>query len=157
VADGTGELASDLGSDVLEAVAETARWVLRAASLTLSRVEGRTVRCVINVGDLGPGEVRWPRGEVYSLDDFPESVRILLGLLPGRAITHVDDADSEPAEVALLRRLEKVTCLKVAIVVHGLTWGELWASRTAEQPPFGPRDVSAARDVAGVVAAGLTA
>lgn len=140
-----------------EAVAETARWVLRATSLTLSVREGEgRVRSLVNVGDLGPGEERWPNDESYSLAAFPESVRMLAGD-PGRHVTHVEDADGEPGEIELLRRLEKACCLKMPILVHGRVWGEMWATRTADQPRFTDDDVELARVVASMIASGLDA
>jgi hypothetical protein len=63
---------------IVEVVVETARAVLRAASLTLNRRESPdVVRSLINVGDLGPGEVRWPTDETYPLSRFPESGHFL--------------------------------------------------------------------------------
>lgn len=45
-------------ADLMEAVAEAARELLRADSLSVSRLEDdrRTLRTLINVGELGPGE-----------------------------------------------------------------------------------------------------
>ena len=60
--------------DVLELAAEEARVALGAASLSVSRyqAERNEIRTLINVGDLGPGEVRFPESETYPAGRYPE-------------------------------------------------------------------------------------
>ena len=60
--------------DVLEVVAEeTRRVVRRARRLSISRWEREhdRVRTLINVGELGPDEERFPVAETYDLADYP--------------------------------------------------------------------------------------
>ena len=47
---------------LLETAAEEALLALRAASVSIGRLEhgGRSLRTLINAGDLAPSEVRWP-------------------------------------------------------------------------------------------------
>jgi hypothetical protein len=52
-----------------EIIAEQSLVVLEAASFSISRWERQrgVLRTLINVGDPGPGEPRWPQDEVYPL------------------------------------------------------------------------------------------
>src|SRR5665647_1856433 len=54
--------------ELLEIAGEHVRAGLRCASVSLSRLEPgtTTLRTLINVGDLGPTEQRWPNDETYS-------------------------------------------------------------------------------------------
>lgn len=142
---------------LIEAVAETALELLSADSLSVSKLEpnGRVITTIINVGDLGPGEVRWPVDERYEIEDFPETLAFLLGQTMRRWATHVDDPGSEPAEVALLRSLDKASSLKTPISVGGRVWGELWAARGHATDPFDDGDYDLANVIAALVSAGL--
>lgn len=141
----------------VEAVAETARDLLGAASLSISSRDndGRALTTVVNVGSLGPGEVRWPSDERYELETYPRAVEAQRLGRHHVALTHVDDPAADPAEVALLRRLGKASCLNAPIVVDGLLWGELWASRRADQPPFDAFTSELSEVVVGLIAAGV--
>ena len=59
--------------DVLELAAERSLEALGGASLAISRLdtEAGVVRTLVNVGELGPGEERFPEDETYLMDDFP--------------------------------------------------------------------------------------
>ena len=59
---------------LLETAAEEALLALNAASVSVSRLEAGTgmIRTIINVGDLGPQEERWPQNEVYGLHEFSQ-------------------------------------------------------------------------------------
>jgi len=142
---------------LMEAVAETARELLGADSVSVSRLEDdrSTLRTLINVGSLGPGEQRWPVQETYQVADFPDSLAFLLNLPTCRVTTVVDDPDAEPAEVALLRSLGKLSSLKTPIILDGRVWGELWASRGPEASPFTDYDADLAQVIVGLVSAGL--
>lgn len=144
-------------ADLMEAVAEAARELLRADSLSVSRLEDdrRTLRTLINVGELGPGEQRWPVQETYRVADFPDSLGFLLDRPVRRVATAVDDPLAEPAEAALLHSLGKFSSLKTAIVLDGAVWGELWASRGSAAPPFSEYDADVAQVIVGLVSAGL--
>lgn len=141
----------------IEAVAETARDLLGAASLSISvrDDDGLALTTVVNVGDLGPDEVRWPSGERYHLATYPRAVEVQHLGRHHVALTHVDGPDADPAEVALLRRLGKAGGLNAPIVVEGQLWGELWASRRADQPPFDTFTSELSEVVVGLVAAGV--
>jgi diguanylate cyclase (GGDEF)-like protein len=144
-------------TELIEAVAETAREILAADSLSISEVdeERKVLRTLINVGRLGPGEQRWPLDETYRIDDFPDSLGFLVGRPVRRLTTVVDDPEAEPAEVQLLRSLDKRSSLQTSIVVEGRIWGELWAARGESMPVFDDQDGDIAEVIVGLVSAGL--
>lgn len=127
--------------DVLELVAEEALRATGAASLSVSRWdrERQALRTLINVGALGPGEVRYPDEEWYPLSEHPLAKRMLNQGQP--YFNAVDDPAAHPAEVALLRSLGKDSSIAVPIVVEGRTWGEVWATSAPGQPRFQATDV----------------
>ncbi len=123
-------------SRIVEIAAEEACGSLPAASVSISRLEpgGRTVRTLINVGELGPTEVRWPDDETYSMDEF-------VGLDAGLDrlvvwVASLDDPDVEAADRELLLQLGKATSVSAPIIVDGLVWGEMYATRNAGEPVF---------------------
>jgi diguanylate cyclase (GGDEF)-like protein len=142
---------------LIEAVAETAKALLTADSLSISKFDRDRgeLTTLINVGELGAGEQRWPTNEAYRVADFPDT----LGFLSGRPVRHlatsVDDAQAEPAEVRLLTSLGKRSSLKAAIVLDGHVWGELWGARAATRAPFDEADGALAEVIAALVSAGL--
>jgi len=141
----------------IEAVAETARDLLGAASLSISSrdEDGTALTTLVNVGQLGPGEVQWPTDERYDLASYPRTAEVLHAGRHRVVLSHVDDPTSDPAEVALLHSLDKAGCLNAPIVVDGLLWGELWASRRADQPRFDDYVSELSEVVVGLIAAGL--
>lgn len=150
----TGHLGPE---ELIEGVAEAAMGLLGADSLSISSVDpGRhTLTTMINVGDLGPGEQRWPTDERYAVSEFPDTLAFLDGRPVRRTSTSLDDEDAEPAEVMLLRSLGKHSSLKTPIVVDGVTWGELWCSRTAARPRFDAFDADLAEVVVGLISASV--
>lgn len=144
--------------ELLERTAEAARAAMGAASLSISRWEPdrSTMRTLINVGDLGPGEERWPAQELYGLDTHPSVDRLLRTAQP--YFNAVDDPTADARAVALLRSLEKESDIGVPIVVEGEVWGEVWATTAPGSPRFTGRDVrfleAIAGQLGGVVARG---
>ena len=126
--------------EALEVVAEQTLLVLGATSFSISRWERQTgaLRTLINVGELGPAEVRWPGDELYPLaeDDLVADL-----LRQGRPyIISIDDHAADSAAVAVLRSLGKECELAVPVMYDGATWGELWATGTRGRR-FGEQDV----------------
>lgn len=127
---------------LVELAAESARDGLGAASVSVSRLEPGTVdvHTIVNVGDLGPGEVRWPQGEVYTIPQFVD-----LDLASDELEvwgTSLGDPAGEPGELLLLRRLEKGSSVSAPIVVDGRLWGEFYATRHLGAPLFDDADRS---------------
>lgn len=140
--------------DVLELAAEEARRALGAASLSISRWERdeEALRTLINVGELGVDEQRFPEDERYGLADHPDVTALLRH---GESyVRTVDDPLPGPG-VDVLRRLDKESEAGVPIVLDTATWGELWASTSPGQPRLQPGDIEFMRAVADHVAAGL--
>jgi GAF domain-containing protein len=143
-------------NDALEVIAEQTRAALGAGSFSISRWERErgVLRTMINVGELGPGEERWPTDEEYSLADYRD-VTELLG--QGRPYaTTLDDDDIDPAVEALLRRLKKYSELAVPVMYQGAMWGELWATG-ADRRCFGPDDVRLLQAIAAQISVAIGA
>src|SRR4051794_19378566 len=141
--------------DVIETAAEEARRALGAGSLSISRFEddAQRLRTLINVGELGEDEERFPTDEVYSLDDFPRALHML-----SRGETHlsaVDDPATDRNERELLRSLGKGSAVAVPIVFAGGMWGELYATRVAGEERFTDRDVRFLRTISGQIGAAI--
>ena len=113
--------------DVLEIVAEETLRVVGAASVAICRWERENGlgRALINVGDLGPSEERYPVDEVYPLADFPLDVALLERGEP--YLSTFNDPDNYVSEREMLARRRKSSYLAVPIVFEGRTWGQLEA------------------------------
>jgi diguanylate cyclase (GGDEF)-like protein len=127
---------------MLEISAEQAREALRAASVSVSRLEpgGLTVRTIVNVGDLGPREVRWPEDETYEMAEF-----VGLDVRVQDLVTwtwDVDDPETPVTERDLLRDLGKGCSVSAPLVVDGRLWGEFYATRNNGEPGFDRNDIA---------------
>jgi diguanylate cyclase (GGDEF)-like protein len=124
--------------DVIELVAEEALAALQAASFSISRWERErgVLRTLINVGELGAAEQRFPNEEVHRLADYNGAGDLLLRGHPYRS-----DAD-------------RGSELGVPILYESATWGELWA-RGREGRRFHERDVRLLQAVAAQVASAI--
>ena len=116
---------------LLEIAAEEARLSLNAASVSVSRLEPgtMTVRTIINVGELGPTEERWPDNEVYAMEEFGNLGSSPRSCVPG-GVPRRPDERPRPSGL-LLRRLGKNCAIGSPIIVDGQLWGEFYATRTA--------------------------
>ncbi|MEP7035460.1 MAG: GGDEF domain-containing protein [Dermatophilaceae bacterium] len=117
-------------NELLEVAAEHGRVGLRCASVSLSRLEPgtTTLRTLINVGELGQTEQRWPDDETYNLQDFGDLRQLMFDPLTWRRIWTVrsDDPQASGAELALLTELGKQVATTAALVVDNALWGELY-------------------------------
>ncbi len=157
---GLVELSQVLGQphapdELLVACARAARAALGAATVSLSRWDRELglLRTLVNDGELAAWEEPLPGDETYALADFPH----LAGSYEQRRgwTAAVDDPELSATERAYLQGLGRHWALGVPVVLHGHTWGELFASRRADQPPFGDDDLRLGGLVAELVAAGL--
>jgi diguanylate cyclase (GGDEF)-like protein len=127
---------------LLEIAAEGARTAMGASSVSVSRLErgSLTVRTIVNVGELGPHEQRWPEDETYALDHFANLTLVVEDL----QIWSADLADPacDPSERRLLTQLGKGSSVGAPIVVDGRMWGELYATRALGEAPFGEDDLA---------------
>ncbi|TFV54746.1 diguanylate cyclase [Mycobacterium sp. PS03-16] len=140
--------------EALEVIAEQARTALNAASVSISRWErdGNHLRTLINVGDLGPDEERWPVDERYPV--IPDRHIAQLVERGSHYINTVDDPQAPPEALAILRRLGKDTELAVAIMHDDLMWGELWVSAVGPRR-FGADDVQLLQAIAALAAVAI--
>src|SRR5919202_1900975 len=137
--------------EVLELAAERALEALGGSSLAISRWEKESgvVRTLVNVGELGPGEERFPENEIYSEQDYPSVVSVIR---EGRSsLAAVDDPESDDAQRALLRRLGKESSLSVPMVFRGEPWGELWVTTAPGAPRLKPDDETFLRAIGDVL------
>jgi diguanylate cyclase (GGDEF)-like protein len=137
---------------LIELSAESARRALDAAALSISRWDRETgvLRTLVNVGLLGPGEMRFPEDETYSLGAWPA----MTALVEDRAsfVCAVDDGTPEAGQLALRA---KDSTLSVPVIVEGRVWGEVWAARAPGQPRYGRSDLPFAEALATQIAAGV--
>ncbi len=144
---------------VARAGSAAVRQALEAASLSLSvwERENGQVRVLLNDGELGAGEEPLPTDEVYALSRPELSAQLFEDGRAYLARVGADPADPEfdAGLVDLLQRIGKGSCLGVPIVLEGRVWGELFATRRADQPAFVAADLDYAVAVAAQVAAGV--
>src|SRR4051812_47607970 len=114
---------------LLETAAEEARVAIDASSVSVSRlVPGTlTVRTLLNVGELGPDEQRYPENETYEMQEFANLELVLSEMQTW--VADVRDPDLDLVERDLLEQLGKGSSLGAPIVVDGHLWGEFYATR----------------------------
>jgi diguanylate cyclase (GGDEF)-like protein len=134
--------------EVLELAAERALAAIGAASLSISRwdMDAGLVRTLVNVGELGPGEERFPEDETYSAEDYPS----ILGVMnEGRPyFATVDDEGADPAMRRLLQELGKESSCAVPMMLEGKPWGELEVMTAPGRPRVSDEDVDFLRAIA---------
>jgi diguanylate cyclase (GGDEF)-like protein/putative nucleotidyltransferase with HDIG domain len=137
---------------VIELASEAALELLPPGSLSVRRWERelKEMRALINVGELGPREERFPESETYAVRDHPPIEWLLRSRDP--YFTAIDDPDACPTAVALLRARGKESGIGVAVVVEGAVWGEVWAATRRGAPRFRARDVRFLEAIAGQLA-----
>jgi diguanylate cyclase (GGDEF)-like protein len=138
--------------DLIELTAEEARRALDASSLSVSRWdrERGVFRVLVNVGVLGPEEVRFPADEIYAAAAYPESNQLI-----DTRRGYVACVEDGTAEAELLGVLEKDSALGIPLVVDARVWGAIYATRSAGQRRFTTADLDFALAVATQVAAGV--
>jgi diguanylate cyclase (GGDEF)-like protein len=138
--------------DLIELSAESARRALDAAALSISRWDRETgvLRTLVNVGLLGPGELRFPEDETYSLSDWPA----MTALMEDR-VSFVSTADDGTPEADHLALRGKDSTISVPVIVEGRVWGEVWAARAPGQPRYDRSDLPFAEGLATQIAAGV--
>ena len=141
---------------ILEIAAEEARRILPAASVSVSRAEpdGRSVRTIVNVGDLGPEEVRWPENETYPMPEFADVDAEDEELTVWR--WRVDDPETPERERELLEQLDKCCSLCAPVVVDGRVWGEVYATRVAGDSAFDEDDIAYLEGLIAILAGALS-
>ena len=147
---------SDTLFRILEIAAEEARAAIDAASVSVSRcaIGTMAIQTLVNVGELGPSEVRWPENETYPMS--------AVGKFSGDTGTletwrfSVDDPEAPKYERDLLADLEKSYSLVAPIVVDGRLWGEFYATRDASATMFDDEDVACLEVLVAVMAGAIS-
>ncbi len=116
--------------EVLEVIAEQARTALSAASLSICRWEPdrAALRILVNVGDLGPHQQRWPQDDYYAVETY-SNINALLRHGVSYAFS-LDDEDCPPESRRVLIELGKESELAVPVMVGNSMWGIIWATGT---------------------------
>lgn len=140
------------GEDLLRRISLAAMAALDGVSVSLSiwEPEHTRLRCVLNDGDLGPGEVLDPEGEFYVVSDYAPVIPLLE---QQQAFTAGSEETGSYGD--LVRRLGKGSAVVAPIPLDGRVWGELFVTRSVDQPPYGPDDVDFAVAVAAQVGAAI--
>ena len=140
--------------DALEVIAEQTLAALGAASFSISRWERErgVLHTMINVGELGPGEERWPTDEEYPLADYRDVTELLRQGRP--YVNTLDDDNIDPADESLLRRLNKYSELAVPVMYDGAMWGELWAT-SADRRRFDADDIRLLQAIAAQISVAI--
>lgn len=142
--------------DLLETAADHACDALGAATVSISqlRPDGNSVRTIINVGDLGDVEERWPIDEIYDVREDPG----LLAAIRHRAsfIESIEDEGRVADENAMLERLGKGCSLATPIFVDGDVWGEFFATRHVGAMVFDDDGVAYAQVLAAILGAAIS-
>jgi diguanylate cyclase (GGDEF)-like protein len=141
---------------MLELASEEALKALNASSVSISCLKPGTgsLHTIINVGDLAPSEERWPENEVYEFDDYPQAQALVADLRTW--VTHVDDPDGDPGELALLHKLGKQSSMAAPLVVDGRLWGEFYASRGERLEHFSAMDIAYIEALAAILAGAIS-
>lgn len=130
--------------ELLEVAGEHVRAGLRCASVSLSRLEPgtTTLRTLINVGELGPTEERWPSDEAYSMQNYGDMRAVMTDPLTWRQLWTVtcDDAQADAIALALLAELGKQASTTAALVVNNALWGELYVTYSRVEEADGADD-----------------
>ena len=132
--------------DVSAAVAEEIQELFVANACSITLLDERGYRDLVNVGDLHPGDVRFPDDGPYPAIQFPLSTKMLLeggGYLSASASSALYQEFQ-----AMWPQHPEGSFIGVPIVAAGEVRGELYLARTADVPVFTSEDVDAARDLA---------
>ena len=103
-----------------------------SVSLSIWEPEHTRLRCVLNDGDLGPGEVLEPEGEYYGVSDYAPVIPLL-----EQQQAFTASVQDQGSYGDLVRRLGKGSCVVAPIPLDGRVWGELFVTRSVDQPTFG--------------------
>ena len=141
---------------LLETAALEARVALRAASVSIGRLEQErlVLRVLVNVGDLALTEERFPEDETYPLGKWGTARRVMIDGIT--TTSRSGDGECDPAEAELLEMLGKGSSIEAAIRVDGTIWGELYATRHIGHEPFVDDAVDYVDVLASIVGAAIS-
>jgi diguanylate cyclase (GGDEF)-like protein len=147
--------AADRIDDVLALIAEHARRALRAQIVSIGRIDhaDQALEVLVNVGELGPGEERFPAALSLPLAQFPSFSAFRTAEPHAFSRT---DAPTDGIETSYLagRRLQSE--LAVPIRVDGEPWGVVTAGSRPGRRELDENDLGTLRLVAAQIAAGVS-
>jgi diguanylate cyclase (GGDEF)-like protein len=146
--------AADRIDDVLALISEHARRALRAQIVSIGRIDhaDQAVEVLVNVGELGPGEERFPATLSVPLAQFPAYSAFRTGEPHAFSRTDAPDDTGESTYLAS-RRLQSE--LAVPIRVEGDPWGVVTAGTRPGRRELDENDLGTLRLVAAQIAAGV--
>ena len=124
-----------------------------SASLGIWDDESQLLRVAHNVGELAPWEQEEPTDEVYVADQSTWLAGMSEGLLG--AVLCLDDPQLPVDDREYLVYLGKHSSISIPVLYAGQWWGEFFAARNADQPPFTADDLEWGTAVAAQVGAAL--
>ena len=138
---------------VSEATAETVLEIMDAKSVSIILLDDRGCRDLVNVGQLAPGEYRFPEDEAYPAGCYPAATTRLLA---GEWYVSIGSG------LDLLRKYGELTpeqnigsVLGVPVMYGGEVWGEIFMLRGTQAAEFTTEDLQVARDLATQFGMGL--
>ncbi len=138
---------------VSEATAETVMEIMDAKSVSIVLLDDRGYRDLVNVGQLAPGEHRFPEDEPYPAGCYPTATTRLLA---GEWYVTIGSSPD------LLRQYEELSpqqsigpVLGVPVMYGREVWGEIFMLRGRHTADFTTEDLQVARDLATQFAIGL--
>lgn len=142
--------------NLLEETARAARLALGGSAVSVSRWEKSTgqLRTLINEGDLASWEVSRPEGDAYSVR---RDAALTSLIIEGKGYVVSRAGAGDPTQLETLVHAEKNSAVNVPIVVEGQVWGDLWVSRSVDEPEFTELDLDYATVVAVQVATAIAA
>lgn len=146
--------AADRIDDVLALIAEHARRALRAQVVSIGRIDAadQTFEVLVNVGELGPGEERFPTDQSIPLAQFPPFTAFRTG--EAHALTRTDAApEGSEASYLVARRVQSE--LAVPITIDGEMWGVVSAGTRPGRRELDEHDLGTLRLVASQISAGV--
>ncbi len=131
---------------VSEAFAEATLELFVASASSITLLDDRGYRDLVNVGKLDPGDVRFPEDDPYPVVKFPRATELLLE--GGGYLSASNDNEIYREFAAMWPQMPDGCFLGVPVVAAGEVRGELYLAREADAPVFTDEDVDAALDLA---------
>ncbi|HVQ89054.1 MAG TPA: GAF domain-containing protein [Actinomycetes bacterium] len=132
---------------VSESVAETIGDLFTAKACTISLLDARGYRDVVNIGALAPNDKRFPDPDYYyDVERFPLSTQLLMDGSGYLSTTTTSPIYKEYQ--GMWPQMPAGSFLGVPIIAAGEVRGELYLARGEEAPLFMNDDLEMARDLA---------
>jgi GAF domain-containing protein len=138
---------------IAESGAEMMRELLGARSVTVSTLTEGHYQDLVNVGQLGQRDVRFPRDDVYMEDLYPVATQLLQLGKGYRSASRDDLVFQEMQRDTGEEDLGSV--MGAPMVSGGIVRGEVSMRRGLDQRPFTPEDLQVLQDLATVLGSQL--